>query len=588
MWVSVGVLIGVAAGLGSLVLYNLIRIISGLLLTGLSGFIPPLPRAEGGTGAYSLNIAVRGLIPLSTTIGGLVSGYLVYRLSPGTEGLGINAAIHAFHNLTVRIRNRTPAVKLAASAIVIGSGGSAGRDGPIALISAVFGSFLADRLGLDDHDRRIVMASAIGAGFGSIFMAPIGGALMSTEILYRKDFEVEALIPAVIASVVGYAIFGFQFHYTPLFMTSPRSFFFLSPSAMGAYAVIGVFAGFGGKLFVKLFDAVHRGFLRLRKIPVYLKPAVGGLIVGCIGLFFPQVLGLGYGWVQMIMNGQPVDVRYPITPVLFFAVLFFLKILATSITIGSGSSGGVFAPSIVSGAFLGAGLGIILHGVFPSVTVAEATIVTMLSFFAGVSKMPVSMLIMGTEMAGGLDMFVPLTIAVTIAYFTCGAGDSIYRTQVINRLHSSAHLFEFRNAIMNNLKVSDAMKRDYLSVTSDSSIKDLSVAMRSSNSADALILDHGRFQGYVTKRTIQSNMENSDRKVSELPTEELVTIRMDKSIHDAITVLPRDPEKKIVVVDEWTGTVVGTLGFTEIADAYENAYRELKLAQMKHKPGSEK
>ena len=430
------------------------------------------------------------------------------------------------------------------------------------------------------------MASAIGAGFGSIFMAPIGGAIMSTEILYKKDFEVEALIPAVIASVVGYAIFGFQFHYAPLFMTSAHAFLFLSPNSLIAYAIIGIVAGFGGKLFVRFFDLVHVAFLRLRKIPIYLKPAIGGLIAGCIGLFFPQVLGLGYGWVQMILNGQAVNEHYAIAPILFFLILFVVKILATSFAIGSGGSGGVFAPSLVTGAFLGAALGTVLHSIFPDVSVAEATVVTMLSFFAGVSKTPVSMLIMGTEMAGGLDMFVPLMIAIALSYITCGTKDSIYAAQVIDRLHSPAHLFEYRNNIMNRLKVSDTMSRDFLSATAETSIGDLSYAMRSNGAAGAVVLSGGRLEGFVTREAIQASLGRPDGKVAELIAEAPVTIGSAKSIHDAINVLPSDSEKKIVVLEEASGRVAGTLGFQEIADAYENAYRDFKLTQMNRKPGS--
>lgn len=280
MWVALGVLIGISAGVGSLLLYNGIRLFSYILLQGISGLKLPLPGGEGGSLAFTMGSYNRFLIPLSTTIGGFVSGFLVYKLIPGNEGLGLNSAIRDFHNLSARISNRTPAVKLLASAVNIGAGGSAGRDGPVALISAVFGSFLANKFRLDDHDRRILMASAIGAGIGSIFMAPIGGAIMSTEILYRRDFEVEALIPAIVASVVGYAIFGFQFHYQPLFTTVASTFLFADFRSILIYLAIGLIAGLGGRFYVTVFDAVHLAFLRMRRLPVYVKPTIGGLIVG--------------------------------------------------------------------------------------------------------------------------------------------------------------------------------------------------------------------------------------------------------------------------------------------------------------------
>lgn len=580
MWVAIGILIGVSAGVGSLILYNLIRLISYLLLTGLTGFNPPLPGAEGGTGVYVVDISRRMWIPVSTTLGGLISGYMVYKLSPGSEGLGINAAINAFHNLTVRIKNRTPAVKLVSSAVVIGSGGSAGRDGPVALISAVFGSFLADMFRLDDHDRRIVMASAIGAGIGSIFMAPIGGAIMSTEILYRKDFEVEALIPATIASVVGYAIFGLQFHYTPLFATAASSFLFSHFSSVLVYAAIGIFAGLGGRFYVKLFDLVNAAFLRLRKVPVYIKPAIGGLLVGLVAIFFPEVLGLGYGWVQLILSDNGNLGNMVVTPLYILLVIFFVKIIATSFTIGSGGSGGAFAPSIVTGAFLGASLGIVFHGYFTYVTVDEVTIVTMIAFFAGVSKTPVSMLIMGTEMAGGLDLFLPLMIAITISYFVSGTRNSVYRAQVANRLHSPAHIFEYKQEITQKLKVADSMKRNFYAVNSGTTLGDLEYNMRIRNITGAVMIDDGTLKGYVTQGKIQEHINDQKIPISEIETEKPVTLPLNSTVKEALPVLPSDPERSAVVIDENTNEVVGTLGFNEIADSYEKAFREYKIAQM--------
>lgn len=575
MWVAFGVLIGVAAGGGSLILYDLIRLITHYLLFFLTGFNPPLPGAEGGTGVYNLQISDRILIPVSTTIGGFVSGYMVYKLAPGTEGLGINAAINAFHNLSVKLKNRTPAVKLVSSAVIIGSGGSAGRDGPIAMISAVFGSFLANMFRLDDHDRRIVMASAIGAGFGSIFMAPIGGAIMSTEILYRKDFEVEALIPATIASVVGYAIFGYQFHYSELFSTAASSFIFVNAGSILVYAIIGLIAGLAGRFYVKFFDLVNLFFLRIRKLPIYVKPAIGGALVGILGMFYPEVLGLGYGWVQLILSGNLVY-----TPLYVLLILFFAKIAATSFSIGSGGSGGVFAPSIVTGAFLGASVGILLNPYFPSVTVAEITIITMLSLFAGVSKTPVSMLVMGTEMAGGLDMFLPLMIAVSIAYFVSGTKTSVYSAQVLDRLHSPAHIFEYRDNIMDNLKISDTMQKDFISVSEDTELNVLSFLMKSKNRTGAVVMDDGKLVGYITREMVQQYITSPKLKISEIMREKPVTISDLKSVHDAINLHSSDPEKSIVVVDNSNGEIRGTIGFNEIADAYEKAFKEYKIRQM--------
>lgn len=574
LWVGIGVLVGVSAGVGSLLLYNGIILVGHFMLYGIAGFVPPLPVGEGGASTYSFGSYRRLLIPISTTLGGFISGYLVYKLTPGSEGLGINAAINAFHNLSVRIKNRTPAVKLAASAVSIGSGGSAGRDGPVALISAVFGSFLSDVFKLEDHDRRIVIASAIGAGIGSIFMAPIGGAILSTEILYRRDFEVEALIPATVASVVGYAIFGYQFHYVPLFAASASLFLFVSPASLLLYALAGLLAGLGAKFYIRIFDLMHLAFMKLRSVPAYVRPAIGGLFVGLIGIFYPQVLGLGYGWVQLILAGNLL------LPISILLILFFAKIIATSLTIGSGGAGGAFAPSIVTGAFLGTALGDIMHPFFPYVSVAEVTVVTMLSFFAGASKTPVSMLIIGTEMVGGLDMFLPLMVSITIAFFVTGNKYAVYDAQVLDRLHSPAHMLDYRDDIMDQIKVREAMNVDHAEIGPDSTVFDTFFMLRARKLKGAIVSDEGKPTGYVTVDMLRPHLKEEDMSASRFMKPSPPVVSEDSTVRDAIHHLPEDSEMTVVVTDS-SGAIVGSIGFNEIADAYEKHFREFKISEMR-------
>ncbi len=544
------------------------------MLTGVSGYAVPLPAGEGGSLTYSAGNYVRYLIPVSTTAGGLMAGILVYKLAPGTEGLGINSAINAFHNLKARIRNRTPAVKLVSSALVIGSGGSAGRDGPVALISAVFGSFLANLFHLNDHDRRIVMASGIGAGIGSIFMAPIGGAIMSTEILYRKDFEVEALIPATVASLVGYAIFGFQFHYVTLFSVPTNDFLFSNPLSIIVYASIGVVAGAASKFYVRLYDLIHLAFLRMRHIPIWVKPAIGGLLVGVIAMFYPEVLGLGYGFVQLILSGT-------LTLTLFaLLLLFFAKILATSFSVGSGGAGGVFAPSIVTGAFLGAFLAGTLGHYLPFSPEQEIIIVTMLAFFAASAKTPISMLVMGTEMVGGLDMFLPLTIAITIAYFLSGGRDSLYGAQVMNKLHSPAHLYEYRQDIMHGIPVGDIMNRNFITCSKDSTIEEVLFRMKAHRARGIVVESTEGPQGYITMGQVELEYKFPRRRLRDIGIPETASISRTTPMDKVLSILPDDTQGAIIVLDRKGGKICGTVGFDEVADGYQEAYLEFKTRQM--------
>ncbi len=236
------------------------------MLGGITGYYPPNPAGE----AASLLSVHPNLwfIPLSAALGGLVTGLLVYKFAPEAEGHGTDEAIAAFHRKDGRIRRRIPIVKALASAFTIGSGGSGGREGPTAQIAAGSGSFVGDALKLSVKDRRIAVAVGIGAGIGSIFKSPFGGAMLSGEILYSAgDFEVEALIPGFIASPIGYVIFASFAGFTPIFGNSV-SYVFTQPVNLVFYALLGLVCGVVGRGYTTTFYAV-RGFFSSLKIPKY-------------------------------------------------------------------------------------------------------------------------------------------------------------------------------------------------------------------------------------------------------------------------------------------------------------------------------
>ena len=219
-WLLVSSAIGIVAGVAAIVFDAAIRWVTEFFLGTVVGYMPPAPAGEGLTVVTTMEHPWR--LPLVTTLGGALSGLIVFKLAPEAEGHGTDAAIAAIHHHDGRVRARIPPIKLVASAITIGSGGSAGREGPTAQISAGFGSLLAGWLGLDVADRRIAVAAGIGSGIGAIFRAPLGGALLASEILYIHDFEVEAIIPALIASIVGYTVFGSYCGFAPMFGNHPE------------------------------------------------------------------------------------------------------------------------------------------------------------------------------------------------------------------------------------------------------------------------------------------------------------------------------------------------------------------------------
>jgi len=574
-WVILGVFIGIIAGVGSLALYYAISLVTHFMLTGITGYAPPKSGLSITLSSpkYTIGHYRWYLIPVSLIAGGLISGFIVYRFAPEAEGHGTDAAISAFHNNNGKIRRRIPLVKLVSSAVTIGSGGSAGREGPTAQIAAGFGSFASDLFKLSDKDRRIAMAAGIGAGIGSIFMAPLGGALLSTEILYRQDFEVEALVPSIIASVTGYSIFGYVFGYRELFLIPPTTYLgFVHPEALLVYAGIGILAGAGGILYVKFFYGIQALFKRL-KISKYFRPAIGAAIASVIAIFFPEVMGLGYGWVQQIFLNNLV-----LLPLWILIVLFFMKIAATSFTIGSGGSGGVFAPGIVTGAFLGAAIGILIHPFFPYLNITEITIVTMIAFFGGISKAPISVMIMGTEMTGGFALFLPLMLSTVISYFVSGPKYSIYRAQVLNRSKSPAHKFEYETPVMDQILVRDAMKTDYPFVNADTSLKEGLEKLRSTKTKMIVVQSNGLLQGALSIEHIKPDSNISSVKVRDAMSSEPMTIADNKNIHEALDLLTRSVDGKLVVIDhDSPKRVLGTITLSEIADTYNKEIRRIKM-----------
>lgn len=202
------------------------------------------------------SVPIEYLLILLPAVGGLLSGVLVYWLAPEAEGHGTDAAIRAYRHARGRIRERVPVVKAIASAITLGTGGSGGREGPIAQIGAGFGSFLATRLRLSDRDRRILLAAGVGAGIAAIFRAPLAGALFAVEVMYRDpEFESEALIPAMISTIVAYCVFGYPFGYDTLFDTPEVRFD--NPLLLGPLSVLAVVCVLGAALYVRTFYGVH-------------------------------------------------------------------------------------------------------------------------------------------------------------------------------------------------------------------------------------------------------------------------------------------------------------------------------------------
>lgn len=562
-WVVLGAVIGVIAGSGAVVFFRALEGATTLFLGVLAGFEPARPLGEGGT--RFAPAARPWAIPFVVALGGLLAGIIVTRLAPEAEGHGTDAAIAAFHHGPRRIRSRVPLIKLVASAITIGSGGSGGREGPTAQIGAGFGSWLARQLDLDARDARIAVASGMAAGIAAIFRAPLGGAVLGAEIPYREDVEAEALVPSFIASVVAFSIFKAFVGYEPIFgrVGGPG---FAAPLQLGYYALIGIAAGLVGRAYVAAFYGSTRWF-KQSALPPALRPALAGLLVGAMGIVLPGVLGTGYGWVQMGFDRASVLA----IPLWVLLVLPFAKIVATSLSIGSGGSGGIFGPGIVIGGLLGAGIWRLLEPIAPAVPADPApfAIVAMMALFGSVAHAPLAVMLMVAEMTGNLAMLAPAMLAVGLA--TIVVGDrTIYRSQLRNRAESPAHRFRSAMPLMASLVAGDAAPSARLTLREDTPAGLARSRLAAARVPGAPVLGaDGTYRGIVTGERLAAADEAS-------PVGELVvdspTVSAEDTLDDVLGVLADHHLSWVPVLDG--RRLCGILSTRDVMSAYRRALAE--------------
>ncbi len=430
-------LIGLFGAVAALLFDAAVNLAQSLILERLTGFLPPSPGVIHSS-PYAHPWTIHWWIPVSTTLGGLLSGILVYTLAPEAEGHGTDAAVDTYHRKGGEVRARIPFIKGVASALTIGSGGVAGREGPTAQISVGLGSIFSRFLRVRGQERRILLLASMSAGLAAIFRAPLGMAIFSVEILYSgMVFESEALIYTVISAVTAYAFHGFFVGWSPIFAIPPGMTFH-RPAALLGFGILGVLAGVVGAVLPSVFYGIRDLFRRI-PIPPHFKPAIGGAVVGLIGLAVPETLGTGYGWVELAIAGK--------LSVALLTVVLLLKAPAMGLTIGSGGSGGVFAPTVTMGALLGGIVGLSLASLFPQLGIVPASfvLVGMASVFAGAARTPISTLIMVAEMTGGYGLIVPAMLANISSFIvqrslTHGRRyPTLYEAQVPSREDSPAY-----------------------------------------------------------------------------------------------------------------------------------------------------
>ncbi len=570
-WLVLGTFIGIIAGLGAVAFYSLLRLASHVFLGLIGGYFVPQPAAEDGF-LGTPHFPTWWLIPIIVCLGGLLSGAIVYIFAPEAEGHGTNAAIDAVHRNPRMIRSRAVIVKMIASAITIGSGGSGGREGPTAQISAGFGSLLARTLNLSPEDGRIAVSMGIGSGIGAIFGAPLGGAVLAAGIIYREDFEVKALVPGLISSSVGYTVWGLFQGFTPLFGYTASNYRFDQPIQLLWFAVIGVAAGLVGLAYAKSYYSIA-GLSKRLQVPRMLRPAIGGLAVGLLALAVPQVLGTGYGWVQQALDRSTLMAL----PLWIVLVLPFAKILATSLSIGTGGSGGIFGPGIVIGGFAGSALWRLVEplgqGMGVPLSPAPFVIVGMMACFGAIARAPLAVMLMVAEMTGTLTILGPAMVAVGIAYLMVRRTDAtIYRSQLLDRTEAQSARLHIGLPLLGRVGVAEAAVKPRVLLTTDMTVSNAITQLETAFVPGAPAVDtDGRFQGTVYMAVLRKLTADDDTTIERCVDAAAPTVSDGADLGEAIDALPEGHGWLTVLDDEHR--VSGILAIGDVVRAYHATLR---------------
>ena len=518
----------------------------------------------------------RLLIIFIPALGGLITGLIIHLFASEAKGHGIPEVMEAVLTKKGLIRPRVVFAKAFASAVTIASGGSAGREGPIVQIGSAVGSFLAYKLKLPPWMIKIMVGCGAAGALAATFNAPIAGVIFALELIV-PEFKTRSFIPLAISSVFATVISRVFLEDVVAF---PVPAYTLNhPAELGLYILLGILAGVMAVLFIKTlyhFEDVFDGL----NMPPYLKPVLGGLMVGSIGLFFPQVLGLGYDTIEMVMTFQdPQSFLANILPnggdslwmVFVFILLFLLlKLLATSLTIGSGGSGGVFVPSLFVGAMLGGAFGIAAEMIMPAGMVASPgayALVGMAAVFAGASRATLTAIIILFEMTLNYDIILPLILSCVIAD---AISLLIYKETIYTKkLMRKGIRYEYDRVVspLRTNTVSHVMVKKVECVSENETILGVSdMIIKTGYQAFPVKDTEGKLTGMIAHHDVRKAIEKGMKlvQVKDLKTKDLITVSPNDDVELAMELMATHSVGHLPVVNPEDKTTL--LGFISRSD----------------------
>jgi chloride channel protein, CIC family len=552
---ALAILTGIGAGAGAVVFRYLILGFT-YLFTGHRDY-----SAVG----HAPNSLVPGLgiwfVVAAPVIGGLIYGPLVSRFAPEARGHGVPEVMLAVHRSGGRIRAQVPVIKSLASALCIGSGGSVGREGPIVQIGSALGSVLGQLTGASESQLRLLVACGAAGGISATFNTPIAGVFFALELILR-NFETQSfglvVLSSVAADAIGRAAFG-----NHAFLTLP-AFRFSSPLELVLYAGLGLLGTFAGVAFIRVLYRGEDLADRLWRGPQWLRPGVGGVLLGLLLLAVPQMYGVGYPVLERAVAGHYV--------VLVLIGLLVAKLLATSLTMWIGGSGGVFAPSLFMGAMLGAAYGTVVHDLLPHVAAAAGAygLIGMGAVFAAAARAPITAVIIVFELTGDYNIILPLMVAIVVATALSNriSRDTIY-TLKLRRRGIDIEATGARR-IMAQTPIAAAMGTPPRPLRAQQPASEI-IARFATERSDSLPVIDGddRLLGVVAAVDLERAVtkDSAQTRVAADLMREAPTVRAGDSLEEAVAVLAAGDDEGIPVVDG-EGRMVGWLTHRRVLRAY--------------------
>lgn len=479
-----------------------IGLLGGLAAVGFRGFIGLIQTGAWGRHGPALDYLLG--LPwwwkvAAPAAGGLIVGFIVHYLAREARGHGVPEVMAAVALQGGRIRPRVVLAKLFASGISIGSGGSVGREGPIVQIGAALGSAIGQWLRIDQRLLRTLVGCGAAAGIAGTFNAPVAGALFAVEVILG-DFGVAQFSPIVISSVASTVVSRSMLGDVAAFEIPEYSL--VHASELLAYAGLGVLAALAAVIFTRMLYGTEDLFERFR-VPLPVKAMVGGALVGLIGIRIPHIFGVGYEAITSALHGEMIWQ--------FMAALVLVKIVAVSITIGSGGSGGVFAPSLFIGAMLGGAVGTVVHLIWPTSTagVGAYALVGMGAVVAGGTHAPITAILIIFELTGDYKIILPLMISCIIATLLAMRVQraSIY-TMKLTRRGVDIHRGRAPN-VLQHVSVSQVMRPAAASVTPDAHLGRLISRLIDHPGSTLFVTDEeGAVQGIIGTEEIRPLMRD--------------------------------------------------------------------------------